>query len=131
MNAPRSLQAAATAKRQAGSAEISPALSLALAGVLASTPLAAWADETAAAAPVEAAAEAAAAVTDAAAEAAPSPTWLSYVVVLTPIILYGIFNLYRDRVNPRAKFSDFLFIVAGVAVVANLVSIIGFKVRLF
>lgn len=36
--------------------------------------------------------------------------------------MYGIFNLYRDRVNPRMKFSDFLFIVAGVAVVANLVS---------
>jgi hypothetical protein len=52
----------------------------------------------------------------------PCPPLSATTVVLTPIILYGIFNLYRDRVNPRAKFSDFLFIVAGVAVVANLVS---------
>jgi hypothetical protein len=41
--------------------------------------------------------------------------------VLTPILLYGIFNVYRDKVNPRIKFSDFLFICAGVAVLANLV----------
>jgi hypothetical protein len=31
----------------------------------------------------------------------------------------------------RAKFTDFLFIVAGIAVVANLVSILAFKIRLF
>lgn len=49
-------------------------------------------------------------------------TYMSPAVVLSPVIMYGIFNLYRDRVNPRMKFSDFLFIVAGVAVVANLVS---------
>lgn len=42
-------------------------------------------------------------------------------VVLFPIIFYAIFNVYRSQVNPRIKFSDFLFIVAGVAVVANLV----------
>lgn len=103
--------------------------------LLGSTPLAAWADETAAAPAVEAATDSvqqtAAAVTEAAAEAAPAPTWLSYIVVLTPILLYAIFNVYRSQVNPRIKFSDFLFICAGVAVVANLVSIIGFKVRLF
>jgi hypothetical protein len=46
---------------------------------------------------------------------------LHLAVVLTPILLYGIFNVYRDKVNPRIKFSDFLFICAGVAVVANLV----------
>jgi hypothetical protein len=34
-------------------------------------------------------------------------------------------------VSCRAKFTDFLFIVAGVAVVANLVSILVFKVRFF
>ena len=44
-------------------------------------------------------------------------------VVLAPIIFYAIFNVYRSQVNPRIKFSDFLFIVAGVAVVANLVSL--------
>lgn len=46
---------------------------------------------------------------------------LHRAVVLTPILLYGIFNVYRDKVNPRIKYSDFLFICAGVAVVANLV----------
>jgi hypothetical protein len=43
--------------------------------------------------------------------------------VLTPIILYGLFNVYRNQVNPRASFSDFLFLVAGVAVIANLVGV--------
>jgi len=51
--------------------------------LLGSTPLAAWADETAAAPAVEAATDSvqqtAAAVTEAAAEAAPAPTWLSYI----------------------------------------------------
>lgn len=131
---PRLLRAAAVSPKQQQCAEVNPALSLALASALVSTPLAAWADDTAAA-PVEAAAEgaqqAAAAVTEAAAEAAPAPQWVSYIIVLTPIILYGLFNVYRNQVNPRASFSDFLFLVAGVAVIANLVSIIGFKVRLF
>lgn len=31
----------------------------------------------------------------------------------------------------RAKFTDFLFIVAGIAVVANLFSILVLKIRLF
>jgi hypothetical protein len=29
-------------------------------------------------------------------------THTSLAVVATPILLYGIFNVYRDRVNPRA-----------------------------
>eukprot|EP00878_Enallax_costatus_P007529 GHUV01007885.1.p1 GENE.GHUV01007885.1~~GHUV01007885.1.p1 ORF type:complete len:100 (+),score=47.38 GHUV01007885.1:420-719(+) len=68
---------------------------------------------------------------DAAANTVDAPQWLGYVVILTPIILYAIFNVYRSQANPRAKFTDFLFICAGVAVVANLVSILVFKVRLF
>jgi hypothetical protein len=56
---------------------------------------------------------------------------LGYVVVFAPILLYGIFSLYRDKVNPRATISDFLFILAAIAVFANLISILAFKVRLF
>lgn len=59
--------------------EINPALSLALASALVSTPWAAWADDTAAAPAAEGVQQAAAAVTEAAAEAAPAPQWLSYI----------------------------------------------------
>lgn len=37
----------------------------------------------------------------AAASAEAAPSWLSYVLLLSPIILYGAFNLYRSQVNPR------------------------------
>jgi hypothetical protein len=55
------------------------------------------------------------------------------VILLASILasIAGFFNVYRDRVNPRAKISDFIFLVAGVAVIANLVSILAFRVRLF
>jgi hypothetical protein len=29
-------------------------------------------------------------------------------VVLTPLLLYGVFNVYRSKANPRAKFSELL-----------------------
>lgn len=52
-------------------------------------------------------------------------------LVLSPIILYGIFNVYRSALNPRAKLSDFLFIVAAIAIVGNILSILIFKKRFF
>ena len=53
------------------------------------------------------------------------------VLLLAPLLLYGGFSLYRAKVNPKAKFSDFLFITAGSIVVLNLLSILIFKVRLY
>lgn len=76
-------------------------------------PLAAYADEaevvTSAADTVTTAAEKAAAAVPAAAEKAAeaaantveAPAWLGYVLLLSPIILYALFNVYRNQVNPR------------------------------
>lgn len=60
-----------------------------------------------------------------------APSGVEFLLVLSPLLLYGIFSLYRSKVNPRAKLSDFAFIVVGLVIVANLISIIVFKVRYF
>lgn len=55
----------------------------------------------------------------------------SNLLVLLPLVLYGIFNVYRNKANPKASFSDFLFLCAGVAVIGNILSILIFKIRWF
>lgn len=53
------------------------------------------------------------------------------LLIFAPVVLYGGFSLYRSKVDQRAKLSDFLFIAAAAVVVANIVSIIFFKRRLY
>ncbi|DBA93697.1 TPA: hypothetical protein ACH3X3_013768 [Trebouxia sp. C0006] len=53
------------------------------------------------------------------------------LLVFAPVLLYGLFTVYRSKVNERAKLSDFLFIVAAGVVVSNLLSIIFFKRKLY
>ncbi|DBA65885.1 hypothetical protein WJX79_010199 [Trebouxia sp. C0005] len=53
------------------------------------------------------------------------------LLVFAPVLLYGLFTIYRSKVNERAKLSDFLFIVAAGVVVSNLLSIIFFKRKLY
>ena len=55
----------------------------------------------------------------------------STLLVLLPLVLYGIFNLYRQRLNPKASFQDFLFLAGTVVVFGNIISIVVFKVRWF
>lgn len=52
-------------------------------------------------------------------------------LALSPLVLYLIFNIYRAQINPRAKWSDFVFVFAALAIGGNLISIIFFKLRLF
>lgn len=52
-------------------------------------------------------------------------------LLAAPILLYGLFTIYREKVNPKATISDFLFITAGIVIVGNIVSILVFKVRIF
>eukprot|EP00882_Tetradesmus_deserticola_P003664 GHRQ01003877.1.p1 GENE.GHRQ01003877.1~~GHRQ01003877.1.p1 ORF type:complete len:159 (+),score=37.19 GHRQ01003877.1:107-583(+) len=104
---------------------------LALAGLLLQPQLAAWADDAVIEAAASTSAKVQAAAADAAQKSVDAPAWLGYALLLSPLLLYGFFTFYRSQVNPRAKFTDFLFIVAGIAVVGNLVSILAFKVRLF
>lgn len=54
-----------------------------------------------------------------------------FLVLLAPLLLYGLFNVYRSKVNPKATISDFLFIIAALVVVGNLFSILVLKVRLY
>jgi hypothetical protein len=74
---------------------------LALASLLLQPQLAAWADEAAVEAVTSSASEVQAAAADAAQQSVEAPAWLGYVLLLSPILLYGIFNLYRSQVNPR------------------------------
>ena len=53
------------------------------------------------------------------------------LIVLAPLVLYGLFSLYRDRINPNFKLSDFALIIAGVVVLGNVVAILVFKTRLY
>ncbi len=55
----------------------------------------------------------------------------SNLLLLLPLVLYGGFNVYRTKANPKASYSDFLFLCAGVVVIGNILSIIIFKVRWF
>ena len=41
------------------------------------------------------------------------------------------FWVFRERVNPKATIGDFLYILATVAIVGNVVSILVFKTRFF
>ena len=49
----------------------------------------------------------------------------------SPLLLYVGFYLYREKVNPKAKLSDLVYIAAAAVIVVNLLSILFFKVRLF
>ena len=53
------------------------------------------------------------------------------LIVLAPIVLYGLFSVYRDRINPNFKLSDFALIVAGLVVLGNVAAILIFKTRLY
>ncbi len=65
-------------------------------------------------------------------KAAPSGTTLGEVfLLLTPLLLYGLFNVYRAKINPKASISDFLFFTAALVIVGNVFSILVLKVRLY
>ena len=57
-------------------------------------------------------------------------TPLEIALVLLPLVLYGLFNLYRSQVNDKAKLVDFVSLVASVVIIGNIVSILVFKVRI-
>jgi hypothetical protein len=99
-----------------------PIAGLAAGALALAAPLAAFADEAPAL-------EAAAAL-DAAGDALVlSPS--TAAIALSPVIAYGIFFLYREKVNPRATLGDGLFVIAALVILANIISILVFKIRLF
>ena len=73
---------------------------------------------------------------DAAAAASSAPgalgfTPLGLLLAFSPVVVYGMFYLYREKVNPRATISDLLFIIAAFVVIGNIFSIVVFKQRIF
>ncbi|KAI7844875.1 hypothetical protein COHA_001528 [Chlorella ohadii] len=76
------------------------------------------------------------AATEAAAEAAEAAqgagvTALGWALIVSPILFYALFNVYRSQIDPKAKFGDALFIFAAIIIVSNIISITVFKIRLF
>ena len=52
-------------------------------------------------------------------------------LVTAPILLYGIFYVYRSQINPKATLVDGITVLAAVAIVGNIVSILAFQTRIF
>lgn len=59
------------------------------------------------------------------------PQWLAPAVLSFPVISYVIFTIYRDKVNPSAKVSDWMLGLAAMVIVANIVTIVTLGVRLY
>ncbi|GAX80896.1 hypothetical protein CEUSTIGMA_g8331.t1 [Chlamydomonas eustigma] len=53
------------------------------------------------------------------------------VLLLTPLIGYGIYKFIVIPKNPKATFNDLLLIQAGFFIFANIVGIVFFKTRLY
>lgn len=52
-----------------------------------------------------------------------------YAVALAPVALYGIFYALRSTIYPKIKLGDYVFFLASLVVVGNIMSIVLFKVR--
>ncbi len=50
-------------------------------------------------------------------------------ILALPIVSYGLFNIVRDKVNPKATLSDFFLIVATLVILGNIFSILVLKAR--
>jgi hypothetical protein len=72
------------------------------------------------------------AATDAAAAATSTDNPATFVLAFFPIIVYGIFTgIIRPRINPKAGFGDFLYLLVFSVIILNLVLGLFFKTRIF
>eukprot|EP00252_Welwitschia_mirabilis_P009843 TRINITY_DN2271_c0_g1_i1.p1 TRINITY_DN2271_c0_g1~~TRINITY_DN2271_c0_g1_i1.p1 ORF type:complete len:153 (+),score=5.92 TRINITY_DN2271_c0_g1_i1:140-598(+) len=60
-----------------------------------------------------------------------APEWLGPAILSLPLVSYVIFSVYRDKVNPRVKISDWLLLLAAVVIAANVISILTLRVRIY
>lgn len=60
-----------------------------------------------------------------------APAWLTPALLAFPVVSYAVFSVYRSQVNPYAKVTDWMFGVAAVVIIANLVLISTIGVRLY
>ncbi|PSC67913.1 formate nitrite transporter [Micractinium conductrix] len=99
----------------------SAATAAALGSLLAGAP--AWAEEA------DGAAAAAAAANDSFAPLGVTP--IGWLLTLSPVIFYLIFNGYRSFVDPKAKFGDAVFAFAALLILTNIICITVFKIRIW
>ncbi|KAH9563548.1 hypothetical protein CY35_05G131100 [Sphagnum magellanicum] len=59
------------------------------------------------------------------------PGWLGPSVLAFPVVSYFLFNIYREKVNPYAKVTDWMFGVVAVVIIANILMIATLGVRLY
>lgn len=71
------------------------------------------------------------AIQETAASTPGGPSAFGLIVLFSPLLLYGIFNVYRERINPQAKLSNFAVIIGALLLAANLFSIVVYRVRFF
>lgn len=60
-----------------------------------------------------------------------APSWLVPAVLIFPPLSYLLFNVYRDKVNPYAKVTDWMFGVVALTIVSNIVMMAVWGVRLY
>ncbi|GLJ35372.1 hypothetical protein SUGI_0711400 [Cryptomeria japonica] len=63
--------------------------------------------------------------------ASKAPQWLAPAVLAFPVVSYLLFNIYRDKINPDAKVTDWMYGLAAMVIVANLVTLVTLGVRLY
>ncbi|KAL2621834.1 hypothetical protein R1flu_002039 [Riccia fluitans] len=60
-----------------------------------------------------------------------TPSWLPPTVLAFPVVSYFAFSYYREKVNPAAKITDWMFSVVALVIVANIVLMATIGVRLY
>jgi len=60
-----------------------------------------------------------------------APTWVAPLVLAFPVASYFLFTVYREKVNPYAKVTDWMFGLVAMAIVGNIVLIKTIGVRLY
>lgn len=68
-------------------------------------------------------------VSSAASEVAPG--WVAPSVLAFPVVSYFLFTLYRNKVNPYAKLTDWVFGLVAMGIIGNIVLIKTVGVRLY
>ncbi|CAM6099764.1 unnamed protein product [Calypogeia fissa] len=60
-----------------------------------------------------------------------APSWLVPAVLIFPPLSYLVFNVYRDKVNPYAKVTDWMFGIVALTIVSNIIMMAVWGVRLY
>lgn len=71
------------------------------------------------------------AVAEAAAAESSSLGVVNVAVAATPLVVYVLFNIIREKYNTKAGFGDYIYLLAASFIVVNIFLALVFKVRLW